>query len=490
MYFFRIKYSIYISIIGFCLCGCESTTTKITNEHIYFGGEIINPNADYIVLYKDKDFQDTIYLDKNNRFLHKIEGIKEGLYSFRHNPEFQLILLEKGDSILMRLNTLEFDESLVFTGKGARKNNFLIDMFLQNEIERNQLQKRKFKKSPRFFKKEQDSLLDLRIKRFDRLTSKYDISDLSKKICKSSFEYDFFSRYELYLYKYQYHRLKNLDPNKEFSEGFFDYRKQVNFNDDDLMRLYSYNRFLNHYFTNSSYTKYMNKKSFSKSKVEYTMYKLDLVDSLIEHSYIKNNLLRGITTNFILDNKNDYTSQKVLNHYLSISTDKKIQKELVKLAKATARLKPNNIIPDQDLISSNGEMTKLSSLFEKPITALYFWSIERKDHYIQAHKKTDHLSKIYPDIDFIAINTDDEQTDNWLKTINRHNYDLSNEYEFKFPKCSSDELVIHYSNKVILVNQQGKIINPNADLFSSIFEKQLMSYSRMASIEKQKTVLD
>ncbi len=489
MYFVRIKYLICIIIVSFCLSNCDSTT-EVTNDHIYFGGEIVNPNADYIVLFKDKKHPDTIYLDKNNRFSHKIEDIKEGLYSFRHNPEYQLVLLEKGDSILVRLNTLEFDESLVFTGRGARKNNFLIDMFLQNELERENLQKRRIRQTPRQFKKEQDSLFELREKRFKSLTNKYELSDLSKKICRSSFEYDFFSRYEMFLYKQQYSRIKNINATAEYPKDFFDYRDKGDFNDDDLMRLYSYNRFLNHYFTNSSYTKYMNQKSFSKSKVAYTVYKLDLVDSMIHHSYIKNNLLRGITTNFILDNKNDYTSQKVLDHYLSISSDKKFQTELIKMAKATARLKPNNIIPDQDLISSNGEMTKLSALFEKPVTALYFWSIERKDHYIQAHKKTDYLSKVYPDIDFIGINTDDEQTDNWLKTIKRHQYNLDREYEFKFPKCSSDELVIHYTNKVILVDRDGKIINPNADLFSSFFEKQLMSYSRLASLEKQKTVLD
>ena len=489
MHFFRIKYFIYISILGFCLCNCESPT-QATKDYIYFGGEIVNPNTDYIVLFKDKKYLDTIYLDKNNRFLHKINGLKDGLYSFRHNPEYQLVLLEKGDSVLVRLNTLEFDESLVFTGKGSRKNNFLIDMFLENEKERDLLKNRRFRQTPALFKKEQDSLYALRLKKFNHIINKYKLSDLSSKICKSSFEYDFFSRYEMYLYKYQYSGMHNIDGGKEFPKDFFAYKNSVNFNDDNLMRLYSYNRFLNHHFTNSSYTKYMNKKSFSKSKVEYTMYKLDLVDSTIQHSYIKNNLLRGITTNFILDNKNDYTSRKVLDHYLSISSDEKFQRELIKLAKATARLKPNNIIPDQDLISSNGEITKLSALFKKPVTALYFWSIERKDHFIKAHKKTDYLSTIYPDIDFIGINTDDEQTDNWLKTIKRHKYDLSNEYEFKFPKCSSDELVIHYTNKVILVNQQGKIINPNADLFSSIFEKQLISYSRLAALEKQKTALD
>lgn len=36
---------------------------------------------------------------------------------------------------MLRLNTIDFDESLVFTGLGSKKNNYLIKTFLENEIE-------------------------------------------------------------------------------------------------------------------------------------------------------------------------------------------------------------------------------------------------------------------------------------------------------------------------------------------------------------------
>jgi len=480
MYFPKTKYLLFFCILLIYACSCSSPKKK-KREYTYFGGEIVNPNTDYIVLTKDNDISDTIYLNKKNQFLHKFEDFEEGLYSFKHNPENQLIILEKGDSILIRLNTLEFDESLVFTGDGSRKNNFLIDMFLENEMERERLEKQNFKLSPILFKKKQDSLLDLRIKRFHKLTHKYQLSDLSEKICESSFYYDFYSRYEMYLYRYQYSVINKINSFTELPPTFFNYRNEVNFNDDDLKRLYSYNRFLNQYFINHSFTKYSSKKYLIKNQAGYTIFKLNLVDSTIQHSYIKNNLLRGITANFILDNKNNYTSKKVLNHYLSLGTNKKFKKELEKLAEATSRLKPNNIIPDQELISSDGNAIMLSNLFNKPITALYFWSTENKDHYVKAHKKAAYLSNIYPEIDFIAINKDVDQTKNWLKTIRRHHYNLNHEYEFKFPKCSSEELIIHlnnYDNKLILVDQKGKIINPNADLFSSVLERQLINYTQ------------
>ncbi|MBQ4821990.1 hypothetical protein [Aquimarina sp. MMG016] len=478
---YTIRFLTFISVLSFSFFSCKSTNKDI-GEHTYFGGEIVNPNTNYIVLSKDNAHHDTIYLDKNNRFFHKVENLKEGIYSFKHNPENQILILEKGDSILIRLNTLEFDESLVFTGRGAVKNNFLIDMFLQNETERKRVENTDFKQTPIAFKKNQDSLLRLRLKAFDRLTSKHNLSNLAQKLAESSFMYDFYSRYEMYFYRH--FGMTSLDPFKDLPKSFFVYRKDVDYNDDDLKRLYSYHQFLNNHIINSSYCNYIKTKTYPKNQAEITVNELSIIDSIITHPYIKNNLLRGFTAKFLLESEDHHSSNEVLKHYLAKSTNKKFQKELKKLSRSTSRLKPNNIIPDQDLIKSDGETIRLSSLFVKPVTALYFWSIESKNHYVRAHKKASYLSTIYPEIDFIAINTDAEQTKNWLKTIKRHHYNLGYEYEFKYPKCSSEELVIHYRNKVILVDLEGRIINANADLFSTTFEDKLMRYTSFASLQK------
>lgn len=474
------RYFILISFFSCFLLSCN-TSEKNNRKYTYFGGEIVNPNTNYIIFSKDFEHNDTIFLDKNNRFMHKIENHDDGLYYFKHNPENQIFILEKGDSILIRLNTLEFDESLVFSGDGSEKNNFLIDLFLQNEIEREQLRRTDFRFPPSYFKKKQDSLLNLKLITYEKLVKRNNLSDLSKKLTQASLIFDYYTRHELYFNRR--YEMGGLNATRNLPTSFFSYRNKINFNDDDLKILYSYHRFLNYYFTNTSLSNYANKLSKYNDQVGGTLYKLDLIDSMIKHPFIKNNLLRRFTTNFLLDSKNDFESNKILKHYLSISSNKKSQIELKKLARFISELRPNKIIPNQELITSKGETVKLSSLFKKPITALYFWSMESKDHYVRAHKKTARLSTIYPTIDFIAINTDNEQTKNWLKTIKRHQYNLDYEYEFKYPKCSSEELVIHYRNKVILVDQEGKIINPNTDLFASLFEKQLMQYTQLASLE-------
>jgi hypothetical protein len=70
----------------FTVFGCKNNTNE-TGDYAFFGGEIINPNNDYVLLYDSKDKVDTLYLDHNNRFLRKISNFESGLYSFVHGGE-------------------------------------------------------------------------------------------------------------------------------------------------------------------------------------------------------------------------------------------------------------------------------------------------------------------------------------------------------------------------------------------------------------------
>ncbi len=108
----------------------------------YLGGEIINPKNRDVVLFRFEDkASDTFRLDNNNRFIHRFDNFKAGIYEIWHGNEYQIVVLEPNDSIMFRVNTYDFDESLVFTGKGSKKNNYLIKTFLSYETERRKLMK-------------------------------------------------------------------------------------------------------------------------------------------------------------------------------------------------------------------------------------------------------------------------------------------------------------------------------------------------------------
>ena len=100
----------------------------------YFGGEVLNPNTNFILLYKDNTIIDTLFLNEKNIFFKKFDSLAAGMYKFVHDSEYQYVFFDKNDSLLVRINTIMFDKSLVFTGKGDKKNNFLINQY--NNIEK------------------------------------------------------------------------------------------------------------------------------------------------------------------------------------------------------------------------------------------------------------------------------------------------------------------------------------------------------------------
>ena len=88
-----------------------------------------------MVLYDTQNNIDTLYLNDDNRFSHRFLNFKPGIHSFVHGGKYQSILLEENDSIMMHINTHDFDESIVYNGTGAKKNNYLINLLLKLEKE-------------------------------------------------------------------------------------------------------------------------------------------------------------------------------------------------------------------------------------------------------------------------------------------------------------------------------------------------------------------
>ena len=190
---------LYFTLICILLTiiGCKKDSNEVTIDYAYLGGEIINPNTNYIVLSKNEVILDTVKLDGRNGFLYKIDELNEGLYTFRHGGEFQLILLEPKDSLLFRLNTLDFDESLVYSGNGDKKNNYFINEYLQSEQEEKYIVKL-CQLDGIIFQKRVDSLNASKVTALENFSNKYDPSPLFLKIAKANIDYSFFSSKEVY----------------------------------------------------------------------------------------------------------------------------------------------------------------------------------------------------------------------------------------------------------------------------------------------------
>ena len=74
-------------IIGLLFIGCDYPDEK----KIFFGGEIINPKSDIVILMQNEKIIDSISLNPDQTFGKDISNLKTGLYYFEHAYEFQYL---------------------------------------------------------------------------------------------------------------------------------------------------------------------------------------------------------------------------------------------------------------------------------------------------------------------------------------------------------------------------------------------------------------
>ncbi len=455
------------------LLGCKDTSNADANC-VYFGGEIINPNNGYVVLNNPDEISDTLYLDAQNRFFKKLTSVKSGLYTFLHGSEYQRILLEPKDSLMLRLNTIDFDESLVYTGEGAKKNNYLISAFLENETDYKKFLRMMWDMEPTKFETILDSNRTDKLSKLEEFLSQREYSNLFKTIAKSSIDYDYY--YYKELYPFSYYGYNNLIHYKDLPDGFYSFRKDVDYNNEALIGVNPYYRFLFNHFNNIALKKFYQNAShnvvFDNNSAIYNLEKLHLMDSLITNEKIKNHLLNFTTRDFIIVSKDSSETKEILNSFLQKSTSDTDKAYMQKLVSSVNKLRPGNVLPKINLIDYDDKVVEIDDLVTKP-TVIYFWSSNLPLLLRNSHYKMKVLKSKFPELDFIAININNNDRVHWKNVINQYKFSTLNEYQFQNPKEALSQLVINSVNRSILVDGDGKIINSNAMLFTSEFEQEL-----------------
>jgi hypothetical protein len=466
------RYFLYSLIILLTLSACKNDKSE-GNNFAFFGGEIINPNNDYVVLLKGEKVIDTLKLDNNNRFSYTINNLHAGFYTFKHGIEVQVVLIEPKDSIMLRLNTLDFDESLVFSGDGSDKNNYLINEYLQNEI----LEKEIFKLcklDPLEFETEISNLKEKKNKNLDKFVDNHETSDLFIKIAQSNIKYNYYSNKEAYpVINYTYNK-QNIF--KDLPEDFYNYRKEVDYNEEDYLDYLNYNSFLRFTLNNltlASHLSHSESNDYVNTSVCYNLDKLRLIDSLVINNTIKNNLLYYYTILFLTKNKHIEKNESVKNEYLKHSTDEKNNEKINDLFVSINNLTPGETFPSIKIKNTKNSELEFYTVINKP-TAVYFWSRNYFKHFKESHYKVHELKSKYPEVDFIAINIDDFSTNTFVNTLQTNNFSLENEYQFKNPEEAMHTLAIYPMNKVIIIDKNNIIVNSKANLFSRHFEEQLL----------------
>ena len=418
---------------------------------------------------KDSKVIDTIILNPDNTFFKKFDSLTPGLYSFKHEPEYQYIYFDKNDSLMVRVNSQEFDESIVFCGRGDEKNNFLMELFLKNEHDRNVM-----------FDVFNENISQFSTKIDSAYKSKQTFYNSKKESIEWSEEFDEYALAMLNFFHYSkkelypvIHKMRTgIDIKKQLPNDFYDYRKDIDFNNNKLTNFSPFVRYLSNLMNNlSDNDEWANRSEIDKSFLASSK-KLHIADSIFTNEKIKNTVLDNIAFTYLLEDQNIVNNKKFLDNYHSLSTDKNQHNEIKKIGDAIQKLKENNPFPDANIVDTNNNVVLLSSVIKKK-TVVFFWTKNLESHFVASHKRVMDLQSKHPDYDFISICVDENQ-EKWLGILkNYHSFKGIKEYRVQNFEEVKDRWVVNKIHRTIVLNSDGTINNAFVSLFDINFEKNL-----------------
>lgn len=434
----------------------------------YFGGEVVNPNNRYVLFCKENEVLDTLKLDKNNRFFVQFDSLTPGLYSFRHEPEYQYVYFDKNDSIMVRVNSKDFDGSVVFCGRGDQKNNFLMEMYLKNEKDRNKMFEF-FDDNFEDFSKEIDSSYAKSTAFYNRKKTDIKWNDNFDVFAKATLDFNYYSKKELYPLV---HKIRTgEDMIEKLPSNYYDYRKNINFNNAALSNFAPYVMYLSHMLNNMGTINYHNHFTENDLALKTNINKMTIADTLIKNEKVKNNILNNIAFTYLLEDQNMANNNTFLETYNKLSTDKSKKNEITTICNAIKSLEIGDSLPEVSLNDRSGNKISSTSLY-KSNTVFFFWTTNAKAHFESVHKKVMALKKKFPRYNFVAININDSAED-WKKVLATYNFEGITELHCSDFENIKNKWAINKIHRTIILDNKGMIKNAFANIFDSQFEDNL-----------------
>ena len=440
--------------------GCENKT--VCNS-TYFGGKIINPKTNHVVLFENETPIDTFYLDNKNSFLGEITSLNEGLFYFKHGNENQYVYLEPKDSLLIRLNTWNFDETLVFSGKGAEKNNLLIDSFLESEKDK-KLFYSYYDLSPLDFSAKVVAAEEIKLARYNDFVSKNpESSEKYNSILKIALTYPLYSKIENYPLA---HSAKiNDGKHLEINSSFYKHREFIATDKDSLMYFYAYRD----YIVSNLYNK-AHSLGHDLASDEFTIDLLNIISEQLNNENSINSMLRRIfITHFYRKSSSDI-NEETFNTYLKLSTSNEDEELVKNLLLDCKKIKKGIVIQNFDITDYNKTKRSIKSLIRNKKAVLYFWNpdITSKDF---IGSRIQYLSKKHPDLKFIGIKIVGDHKDRIYKLDIKSQYYLEQD-------SKANLFLTSKMPRTILVDKKGYVINDYASLSSRKIFKQIERLAR------------
>jgi len=456
------RYLLCLFFVSFTACNLEQK-----NAPTIFAGEIVNPTSATVILFKDDIAVDSAYLDMHNRFSFTLDKLEAGLYNFHHSPQYQYVYLSKGDSLLLRLNTNYFDESLVFSGKGEEINNFLIEVFLNSE-EEDKLVETYYTLEPKEFSQKIDSLRQMKINLLGELQTESKLSPQSLAMATATINYTSYINKE----KYPFKNPKNSKKRslEKMNGDFYEYRKELDFDDKELTYFTPYYDFMKRYFDNLAFagcaTNCDVENKTIKNQLHFNQHKLVLIDSIVKEKKLRDNLFRNVAMTYFLKVHDNVENNKLFfDEFQGLSGNNMHINEIHNLYESVLKMQPNHELPDVKVLDSLGNRVSIKEIaLQNDTVVFYFWSPKNNRHFKNITHQAKLLTTQYPNISFVAISLSSDE-ESWKNTIKESNQTFKNEYKAVHIDSLRNTLIIDGLNKAILT-KNGVIVDAYRDMYA------------------------
>ena len=431
----------------FLFIGCEKNEIKPVAA--YFIGEIINPSSDSVLLYSDNKVIDTLKLSIDKRFFKKFDSINYGLFKMEHLPEKQMLIIESGDSILSRANMSDFNGSLFFSGRGAAKNNFLMEIYLKLQEEISFLSS-KYSLSGKSFNQIIDSLQREKYINWKKLIEKNNFSNFSKKITEASFIYPYANR------KARYALIRGKSKNIKTDSSYFNYRGKLNYNDEELSFFEPYISYLMSYLSLEALEK---DETFylAKNKTNFNIKRIEVIEKKIQNIKLKNILARAVAYEEIMNFNNQISHEKFLKSYSLINPNQEYFNEIIGLNKSLMQMRAGRPLPIVLLENNVGQIITSNKAFMGQKTVLYFWSQTQMNHFKRNEERAKVYKEKFPNYRFVGISIQpyNQLVRNYQEIMN---IDIKDQLALVNYQTTTSDWVINLLNKGIILDKNCLIL--------------------------------
>ncbi|WP_435262759.1 hypothetical protein [Tenacibaculum sp. nBUS_03] len=356
------------------------------------------------------------------------------------------------DSLLFRLNTWDFDESLVFSGKNAERNNLLIETFLKHEEDKRKLFNNKKLEEKEFISKI-DSLLLLKInifKEYKKDNSDEPIGFLD--ILNISLTYPVYS----YLEKYS---IDNKLCEQSLGTNYFNYRDKIELGRDSLMFYGPYYSYVINKIYSEAYLKGSDEKSQNFVKDILNNINEELTEERTKDRFLYNTVIYHFNKRV-----KENSFKEVFHKYFELSRDINNKKKIQRLINDIKKIKINKRIPDFKLEAPTGNWVDVSNIIKNKKTVIYFKS-QQVNSRERISSRINYFVKKYPEINFILVNS-------IVKGGFTKNVPIR--YQYKIPESSKayDFLTSEFS-RLVIVDENGIVKNNYTSTSASDIDQQL-----------------